>query len=334
MSLYLLINDIHATERAPSSCTDTYLDDLLDLLAQTVTIAAERNAGAVVWAGDVFHHKAPSRSSHRLVQRLIALARAYPCPLFIVPGNHDLQNDRLDSLMVTQPLGVLLQAGAQMLDGWAEWDGPPGRLPVYGVPWLQGYGSYTEESDQAVGAALAEYRRRVTEAGTGTQHPLVVTHAPLYPPGRELDFEYFPADRWAEAMGGAGACWYGHVHEDHGDPYTAGGVTFANFGALSRGSLHEHNLTRQVCVGAWDSDAGRFERIPLHAKPAAQVFRLQEKAQVRDMQGRLDDFLASISSTQLEVLSTESVLAGVRGMGLGADAENLIEELLAGAADG
>ena len=135
MSLYLLYSDPHLCDRPPSSCQDGYLDDLFDLIEQTVKVARQRKAVAVVIAGDVFHLKSPSRTSHRLVQRTIRALQAYPCPVFIVPGNHDITHDNIDSIHQTQPLGVLFESGAaRQLEGWA--DGEP--FPLYGVPWIAG----------------------------------------------------------------------------------------------------------------------------------------------------------------------------------------------------
>lgn len=321
----MCLSDIHASDRPPSSCTETYTQDILDLLRESMAMARRRGAVAVVWAGDVFHLKAPSRTSHRLVLDMVRIIQDAPFPVLIVPGNHDMQNDRAESLEATQPLGVLFQAGAVRLDGFCS------PFKVYGVPWLQGYGSYTEESDNAVGQALTRWRA----AEIGADEPyLVVAHAPLYPPGTELEWEYFPAERWAEAMGGVGQVFYGHVHEPHG-VWTSGGVTFCNNGALSRGSLHEYNLTRTPGVTWWDDKTGEFEfeEIP-GARPASEVFRLQEKAQVTDMNGRLDEFLSGVRETTLGVVDTASVLDHVRTLGLGKTAEDLVEELLEQAASG
>jgi hypothetical protein len=163
-----------------------------------------------------------------------------------------------------------------------------------------------------------------------TAPALVVAHAPLYPPGQESPYEYFPAQRWAEAMGGTGSVFYGHIHPWHGT-YEAGGVTFCNNGALSRGSLTESDLTRPVGCTIWDSESGEFEFVPLDAKPASEVFRIQEKGQIRDMQGRLDEFLSSVSGTSLEAVNVESVIAHIKTLGLGKPAEDLAEELLANA---
>lgn len=297
MSEFLLVNDIHLSDRAPASCTDTYLDDLFDLLNQVSALAQSRDA-AIILAGDVFHHKAPTRTSHSTVMRLIDWARLALVPVYAVAGNHDLQHDRVASLHETQPLGVVCASGA--IDLLADWM-DTGDL-VYGVPWLMTY-------DQAnVDDALHEVRRWHDIADRPI---LVVTHAPLYPPGQELKFENFPAKQWAAAMGNHGTVHYGHVHEPHG-VYTVDGVTFSNCGALSRGSLHEHNLTRTPSVAVWESTTGAIEHIALNAKPADQVFRLQQAADVKAAGLNLSRFLDSVQATRLDITSAASVMDHVR----------------------
>jgi predicted phosphodiesterase len=342
---FLLLSDVHLSDRPPSSCTESYTDDLFDLLDQALTVAAVKGCTAMVLAGDTFHQKAPSRVSHRLVHRMctfieVCTLQSGPSVL-ILAGNHDIANDRLESVWQTQPLGMLYRAGARELNGWDE------DLPIYGVPWLQGYGNYREQCAEGdcpdivnnVNQALAEYRRQVFEAGTGSEYPLVVAHAPLYPEGKELTYEYFPAEAWAEAMGGSRGrhrVFYGHVHEPHGvygwygaDPEHGDyDVKFCNNGALSRGSLHEYNLTRQVGVTIYDTQTAEFEFVPLNAKPADQVFRLQEKQQATDLQGRLDDFLAGVGGTSLEVMSTESVIAHIRSLDIPREVADLAAELI------
>lgn len=317
----LAIADLHLSDRPPSSCTDRYTDDLFDLLYQTVELAKETCADAVVWGGDVFHIKAPSRNSHRLVLRVIEVIRSYPCPLFIVIGNHDIQNDRLDSACESQPLGVLFRSGALLLDGWAA-----NGMPLYGVPWQQ------EFSNLRVFEATQSYRDwQVHHPG---EHALVVAHAPLFPPGQESPFESYPAGRWAEAMCG-GSCFYGHVHDDHGT-YDVGdpAVTFCNFGALSRGSLHESELTRQVSAALWDSETGGFTRIALNARPAGEVFRLADHDRAAGMTGRLDDFLERIGEASLEVMSAESVIGYINGLGIDPADAALAAELITEAVHG
>jgi DNA repair exonuclease SbcCD nuclease subunit len=324
VATYMLMNDIHFSDRPPSSCTDTYLDDLFDICRETTLIAAARGVAGVIWPGDVFHHKTPGRTSHATVRRVIELAGTYPCPVYVVPGNHDMTHDRLDSIDETQPLGVLFASGAvRMLHGWA---GPDERLdrdgwtdPIYGVPWLQRFDAET------VTAALADYRDNPPEH----PHHLVVTHAPLYRPGLELPYEFYPTIDWAAAMGNTGSCHYGHVHEAHGI-YTNGGVTFCNPGAISRGSLHEHNLSREVSVAIWDSTTAEFEIVPVPHKPADQVFRLADIAEDKTAQVTLEQFLTSIATTRIEVTSIEAVMAHVRTLDLDEPLQKIIAELLEG----
>lgn len=325
MPEYLLMGDIHLSDRPPSSCTDSYLDDLFDLLIRANYLAAERNVRAIIWAGDVFHHKTPGRTSHRTVMRLIDIVREAPCPTYVVPGNHDMLNDRFGSLDETQPLGVVLASGAvELLSAWMaptpELDRSGWLDPIYGVPWLMTF------DDDTVSAALRDYRDDLGDV----EHYLVVTHAPLYPLGMELPYENYPADKWAAAMGGRGSVYYGHVHEAHGI-HTAGGVTFCNPGAISRGSLHEHNLKREVSVAIWDSDTGQFEIVPVPHKPAEEVFRLVEIGEAKTAQLELDQFLASVGQTRIEITSIEAVMAHIRGLGLGTDLEKLVADLLDGA---
>ncbi len=316
---YLLVNDIHLSDRPPSSCTDTYNDDLFDLLTAVGALATERESKAVILAGDVFHIKTPSRTTHRTVMRLIDLLRTWPCPTLIVPGNHDMQHDRLDSLDETQPLGVVFASGAaHMLHGWSAVDAGIIADPVYGVPWLVRF------DDDLVGEALADWRTRLTP---GTTHGLVVAHAPLYPRGLELTYEFYEAKRWAALMDNHGTCHYGHVHEAHGIFHDSD-VQFSNPGALSRGSLHEHNLSREIAVAAWQPTTGTVQHLVLPHKPAEQVFRLVEAAATAATQLSLDRFLDSIGQTRIEITSIEAVLAHVRQMELGAELEAIIADLL------
>lgn len=303
MSKYLLVGDIHLADRPPSSCTESYTDDLFDLLRQTVDLATELEVDAVVWAGDVFHVKAASRNSHRLVQRTIELGTRYPCPWIIVPGNHDIEHDRLQSLN-KQPLGTLFQAGAIRGEGQMSAD-------LYCVPWQQDWTSYYPPVQE--------------------DNVLVVAHAPLYPPGIFIPHdEFYDCGKWATAQKG-GACFYGHVHEAHG-AYKVVRVWFCNNGAITRGSLHESELTRDVCVTLYDGTLygdghDPFTRIVLDYKPASEVFRLVEAGEAKDAALRLDEFIASVGATQVQRVTDVSVIDLAREK-LGPEAAKLVQELL------
>ncbi len=321
----LLVGDVHLSDKPPSKCTDTYNDDLFDLLAEIVKIAGDRAVDAVVFAGDIFHIKRPDRTSHKTVQRMIDVVQSFPCDVYGVVGNHDIQHDRISTIFETQPFGVLLQAGMILLDGWTARD-----LPLYGVPWQQDW--------QTASPAFESWREqwgRAAEHGAGWG--LIVAHAPLYPPGQELPWENIPAETVAEWMGGDGHIYYGHVHDLHGT-FVAGGVPFCNQGSISRGSLHESDFNRRPAVTIWH--AGRpgpeaFERVELQtARPGSEVFRVEEHIAAVDYRSRLDAFLAGVGASTVEATSIESLIAEVQAMGLPEPEVDLATEVLTSAAIG
>lgn len=304
----IVVNDVHLRDNPPSSATETYQDDLFDLLHQVAVIAKERDA-QVIFSGDVVDFKQPARTSHRLIQRAIEAFREFDNAL-VVPGNHDLQQDRLDSLMTTQPLGVIIRSGAlTVLDGWHL------DLPVYGVPWQQQW--YNTE-------VMFEVFDRWRSAGGVDEGPenavidldkaLVVTHASIFPAKQDVIFERLPmtgSEGLPEAMGHMGYLAHGHIHDDHG-VHESEGVTFCNFGALSRGSLTESNRERQVSVALWTPEGG-FERIDLDARPSEEVFRITEIEQKKAEKIDLDNFLSQVGQNTLEQSTTESVRSYIEG---------------------
>lgn len=290
------------------------------MLAEIVDIARSYAVDAVVFAGDLFHLKQPSRTSHKTVQRMIDVVHSFSCPVYLVIGNHDIQHDRIDSIWETQPFGVLLKSGARLLDGWAK------DLPIYGVPWQQHW-------DRDCSEAFFDF----SDPARIDYSPLLVTHAPIYPPGQELPWENVPASTIARWMGNFGACYYGHVHDLHGS-FIVEGVNFCNQGALSRGSLHESDLARHPAVTIWRSDPAReqtFERVELlSAPPVEKVFRLAAAAAKSGYADRLEAFLTQVGSSSVEVTSVETVLARVRGMQLSPDEVRLAETVLTASANG
>lgn len=314
MPRYLLVGDIHLADRPPASCTESYTDDLFALLEQTVELEEALQCDATIWAGDVFHVKAASRNSHRLVQRAIDLGTRYR-EWWIAPGNHDLENDRLESLS-KQPLGTLYKSGAKMLDRKI---GPPN---VVGVPWQQDWTTFQPHE-------LAPDQ-------------LVVAHAPLYPAhDRPPHDEYISMEWWARHQR-AGYVYYGHVHELHGVTPISGTddtgeyrVTFCNQGALTRGSLAEYDVRRKVAVTVWDPDGmpmfsdGQFGRIELIQKPAEEVFRMVEIGEDKERRVRLDSFVEQVGGTVVTRVTESSVVEAARSK-LSPQGVQLVSELLDG----
>jgi DNA repair protein SbcD/Mre11 len=287
-----------------------YADHILDKLRFTTTIESD----IVIFSGDVFHLKAPTRTSHALVQRMCDIIRAYDRPVYIVPGNHDVQHDRMESLE-KQPLGVLFKAGALPLDGEVQttWG------TMYGVPWL---------SDWKRDLPLYMKPWRNSKA------TLMVAHAPIVPSGQTRPYEVISALDWAKQMGRAGHIAYGHMHDPEGvfpEFEHDGEYLFVNEGALSRGTINESSMMRKPAVTLYHSDGESpseiFERIEVPHLPAEKVFRIADKVAEQEQEDRLDAFLESIGSTTLEAVSVEAVISDLRDKGLRPEVLEEVEDI-------
>jgi exonuclease SbcD len=291
----LIINDPHLADRPPSMRVEGYADHILAKLQFTTTIDSD----IVIFSGDVWNLKAPTRTSHALVQRMCDIIRAYNRPVYIVVGNHDMQHDRLESLD-KQPLGVLFKAGAIMLDAAVQT--PAG--PVFGVPWL------------------SDWRRELPLYMKPWKHSkatLMVAHAPLVPAGENRPYEVIDAHDWAALMERPGHVAYGHMHDPEG-VFHVNKSLFVNEGALARGTLNEASLMRKPAVTLYDSEPEEpgviFRRIEVPHLPAEKVFRVAEKSADTEREDRLEAFLDSIGRTTLEAVSVESVISDLRNRGL------------------
>jgi hypothetical protein len=322
----LLVGDVHLSDKPPSVRTDSYADDILDKLAHIVGLANTPGweIDVVIQAGDLFHIKTPSRTSHQLVQSTIEVLTQCTKPILIVPGNHDMQHDRLDSL-ASQPLGVVAKApGIDLLVG------PHPTLPVYGIPFLQDWNDLHGEMK-----AYRQWSGQYAMNPDDGNYPLLVTHAPIMPPGQSAPYDFINADDWSTLMEN-GACYYGHIHEAHGY-YSAGpgGLPFCNMGALSRGSLHETDLRRTPHITVYDSThvpatADPWQVHPVPCKPVSECYKMADVDKIESSTVRLDSFLRKVGSTTLETASIEGVIAHIRTLSLNqrteAEAVRLLEE--------
>lgn len=315
----ILVGDLHLSDRAPSSRTETYTDDLFDKLEEVNNIAVEVQAKAIIFAGDLFHIKSPTRNSHRLVLRFINWAKSAPCEVMAVAGNHDISYDRYDTLSSGQPLGVVFASGAvKELVGWTD------SLPIYGLPWLQHW-----DDENEVMSALCEWHNR---SDGFSSKSLVVTHAPFFPPGKEPPYEFFPTTRFSELLGAEASVFYGHIHDPHG-VYKVNSVNFCNNGALSRGSLTENEVTRGIYVTVYDFDTGVFSSVPVPHKLAEEVFLIEEVTERRQLIRDSGDFIESLGETVLSVTGSDSFVKAVKEKNLPLRVEEVAIKLLEKAND-
>lgn len=263
---FVLTNDIHLSHRGPQSRLDDWQEAIFGKLDQVAKVAIKTQAKGVCIAGDIFHHK--SRIAYGTVLRLMVWAfelKRQGIEILTIPGNHDEVHDRLDSIE-SQPLGLLYASGA-----FRNVSYEPVRfgnaVSIVGVP-------YPDAMDLANFQKAAEARQRI-EGGRA----LLMAHCFATPAGGT----YFgqPMHRYADLMDlPFDVFHFGHDHSDHGVAQAGTGQFFINIGSLSRGSLAQDDLKREVKIALVDfADTITVKQIKLKIAPVNEIFDLALKAQ-------------------------------------------------------
>lgn len=284
--------DVHLSDHTPRSRTDNWTETVLRKLASVGNIARDVNAHAVIDGGDFFDIKAPGRNSHALIQRVMAVHRDYPCPVFANVGNHDCVYGDY-SYLPQQPLGVLYEAGTfrrlydehEAVFTSTEALRVPVTVRVVGVP----YHGTKYDLDR-----LARIKR-------GDEDYLMVVCHLLASPTQSTMFDaedvlrydvldqYPDVDVWA----------FGHWHMDQGIERTPGGKLVVNTGSLTRGALSQDSLDRIPTVTAlrFGLEGVTATKVVVPHAPASEVFDLVAKDKDAIRQTMIEEFVDHLSQT-------------------------------------
>ena len=88
-----IVPDLHARLLNPSSRKDNYYEAMINKLEFIL-----QNCGVVVQLGDFFDKP---RTEDVVKNRVLGLFNQYKKPIYIVPGNHDIEKDQIDTLSST-----------------------------------------------------------------------------------------------------------------------------------------------------------------------------------------------------------------------------------------
>jgi DNA repair exonuclease SbcCD nuclease subunit len=311
---FLTRTDVHVSDRSPISWKGDYPAEIWSNLEQIGRIAKEREATAVLDAGDYFHVKASSKNSHALVERSARIHKvSYSCPVWEIEGNHDISFNNLDTLG-KQPLGVLYATGVfQRLREQVFTDGNL-QVRVVGVPY-----SPNRTLDE-----LLQIQKK-----PGDTHLIAMVHALAgkNPPAQAEDFfnePVFPYEALISRNGPDVWC-FGHWHKDQGVEVIHG-RQFINVGAVSRGALVRENLERTPKVALIEIDNGVVTVTPilLSVAPAADVFDLEKKASQEKERRDIDQFVLQLL-TDGAIDPAASIEANIRNLNF---ADDVREEAL------
>lgn len=292
--------DAHLADQPPESRTDDWATSILDKVSQTVKIAIDEGAQAILDGGDFFHIKTPIRNSHRLVQRVVEAHEGSNIPVYSTIGNHDVKYGNSEFLHES-PLGVLFKTGFfnrlyDEHDVIFE-DGPVVR--VVGIPY---HGSQYDLN-------------RFTSITKGDEDYLVVVAHCL---ASKEGGEFFGAEdvlKYSDLAKLNPDVWcFGHWHKNQGITEIAKDKWVVNIGSLSRGSLVEDELNRKPsCAVLRFSDHIEIEEKPLVVKSAKEVFDVEGRVRAEARKMNVDIFVDGLR----EVLCQEdkdSLKDAVQGM--------------------
>jgi len=291
--IFLTVGDVHLSDTTPASRLDNYTDATFEDLALVRAQALEQKATAVFITGDIFDRKSPIKNSHAIVARAIALFSSFPCPVYSIVGNHDIVNNRMDSLS-RQPLNVLFESGALKRLKKEVFD----KVTVHGVDFDEGndYSTLSPEKDENSTATIAVCHVLATPDGGDMYGEPIFSYKKLA--NSDVDVYVF-----------------GHFHNDQGI-HTIGKKKFVNLGALSRGSLTQEEIHRQVKIGRieWDGKSLECSEIPLAVKSSKEIFDIEKKQEMEKKEKEIESFVASLNKTDLfqDISSLEETIKAMR----------------------
>ena len=287
MTSFLHIGDVHLSDTPPGWRTDTYRQAVLDKLTAAIGIANAREVDAVLIAGDLFHHR--TRVAHALIADTIDVLHGSRAPVHILPGNHDLRENRLETAP-RQPIGLVARAlNVPLATERFSVVGPDkDYVQVIPVPYIHGM----------TVAALSEYVTQRVVLNT----PTVVWVHNSVTPTDDYPFPVLSTDSPDWNVPGE-LVIAGHIHDDLGLWQTSTGQKCLNFGALSRGSLTTAALDFKPSVALVSFDGPdalpTVEKIPVPHRPASEVFRVEERDAKVSTKEASEDFVAALSDTSL-----------------------------------
>lgn len=297
-------NDIHVSDNGPRGRIDDFKAAIFDKLTQMAMACSKLKADAALITGDLYNLKNPAKNTHTLNIELIRIFKKFPCPIYMVEGNHDLTGNNLESLK-DQPLGVLFADGTlrQLRHEILKKDDR--EISLVGIP-------YTENLDLTT---LELPPKQPHIAQICVMHLYAgIKAGMLY---RERLYGYdelakLPADIFV----------LGHYHVDQGI-YEEGGKYFMNIGSLSRGTQTEEDINHHPQIGLIkismeDGKPPEFvlRSIKLKIKPASEIFNMvkkeEEKREKEEIQLFVEKLAAEASKGPVDKSKTiEDIIASM-----------------------
>jgi DNA repair exonuclease SbcCD nuclease subunit len=279
-------SDEHLCDYNPGFRKDLYRSAILRKLEFQGNFAKKFSANWFLRGGDFFHVKSPGKTSHRTISDVLKIHRLYPCPIYSLIGNHDMQFNNLDTVD-KQPLNVLYESGTfkPLVDEIIE--SGTIRVRIIGVSYIP---------DLNIDILQETIRRTSDDVYTIAVVHALASNAPID------RFQSFYGEQIFDYRdlifdGCPDVYIFGHYHKDQGIQ-KLNGTYFVNLGSISRGSLTFENLERKPKISSliFNSQGINVEEHIIPHDDAADVFDLEKKKQLDQERKSLNDFITQLQS--------------------------------------
>lgn len=305
---FVYSTDWHFSEIPIGRRKDDYKSAILEKL-EFIRHMTERLNGAALCGADVFHYKNPKHvgNSLNLLIAVFGVLRRFPqgCVYGSV-GNHDLMNDRMESLP-HQPLGLLIQVGA-----YHDLNREPVlfvnsdesiRVLVETFPYAEAEPTLVRLKRSGARPPEATYRIGIVHAyghpGEGRYMFGTETRTIGYDEIADIDYDYL---------------LWGHDHSRH-ETTTVGKCTHINLGSLARAAYSYDECERPVVatVLSFAADGVRYKEMPIPVKPLEVTFvtadkgmeQVRKSEEVKEFFSAMDEAVEGIQSTDPRVVINE-----------------------------
>jgi len=286
----MLTADWHLSCENPASRKDDFAEACLKKLKQLKEICKVGEVDLVIAPGDIWHKH---RQTFEYVNKVMAVLQQFPCPVFVIVGNHDVQWTRTD-LVHKSPLGLLIRSKCLKLLKQEDFYLKDSELHVH----LKGFDYEHEFKFPKVETA----EKRVNFA---VCHGFLGQEMMTWEGGKDF------LDKGSLENSGWDILLAGHDHVEYPDTEVHGCKVFRP-GALTRGTKHVYNRVREVIVKVIDIGVDGIEvnRVPLKVERPDKVYSL-EKIEREDAMKEIKSFVQSLEGKGLESGSTRQALEEV-----------------------
>lgn len=292
---FFIVGDIHASDKAPSTRKDNYLQSVLDKIDFINAKAEELKPDAILQAGDIFHKKIPFHNSYLLTSQLIEKFEGKNW--IAIPGNHDIFGT-INNLN-QQPIHVLKRSGVMQLfiDGSEHADFTEGNFSVS----VSGT-AFSEKLDDKSAGNL--YNLSFEET---SDYKIGIFHQMILPDGHTFFSDFINFEDLKDIN--CDIIIDGHYH----DGFTPSvqfvhGKYFVNPGSISRGSSEQANLDKKpkfLMLELLEGQEPKFTEIFIPVKPASEVFDIVEVERKKENKA-IKDFIKNLSDFEVESLTSET----------------------------